>query len=103
MRETAASRLRLTLSCATVWMTLLLIASPVLGQSETPPLKDDRAIDPVECLLLLDDVDRLTVENEALAEKLGLLENPPECDDGFPWVWVLGALAAGYVVHDVVN
>lgn len=98
-------------SVISVWLIVLLtapqIALPASGLSESSEpattRSDSLECDPVEFLLLMDDVDRLNADNWALSEKLRLAESPPECETGFPWSWVLGAAAGGYVLATIVS
>ena len=81
----------------------LMILLPSVGSASSEKPQSEKQLDPLSELFYLDTIDALTVDLAECKEALELTENPPECDDGFPWLVVIVSLAAGYVVKDLVE
>jgi len=82
-----------------IGLTIVLMS----GASASSAKPEKEKIDPVLELIYLDRIDELTVDLARCEEALELSESPPECEAGFPWGWVLGALVVGYIVNDVAD
>ena len=86
------------LSLLIVWM--ILLPSVGIASDEKP----EKKLTPIEEMFYLDRIDKLTVQRDYWKERYELdIEEAPVVDEGFPWLEVVVAFAAGYIVADVID
>jgi len=82
----------------------LMILLPSVGSASDEKPERIKSLDPIEELFYLDRIDDLTTQRDYWMRRYELdIEEAPVVDEGFPWLEVVVAAAAGYVIKDLID